>query len=69
MKKVVLNPLSLDKETIAKLDEKQLLEITGGVSEELAAGSTGCGSGASTCGSGGSTGCGSGASTCFAEEE
>ncbi|WPQ63179.1 hypothetical protein SIO70_32950 [Chitinophaga sancti] len=55
-------------ETIAKLDEKQLLEITGGVSDELAAGSTGCGSGASTCGSGGSTGCGSGASTCLSDE-
>ncbi|OMP81111.1 class I lanthipeptide [[Flexibacter] sp. ATCC 35208] len=68
MKKLALNPLALDMETIAKLDEKQLLEITGGVSDELAAGSTGCGSGASTCGSGGSTGCGSGASTCLAEE-
>ncbi|MVT44367.1 bacteriocin [Chitinophaga oryziterrae] len=49
MKKTVLNPLALDKETIAKLDEKQLQEIVGGVNVELAATSTGCGSGSSTC--------------------
>ena len=56
--------MSLDKETIAMLDDKQLLEIVGGLSA-LPAASTGCGSGGSTCGSaGGSTGCGGGGSTC-----
>lgn len=68
MKKVNLNPLALDKETIAKLDEKQLQEIVGGVTEDIISNSTGCGSGASTCGGGGSTGCGSGGSTCAIEE-
>lgn len=73
MKKVVLNPLSLDQETIAKLDEQQLREINGGISEDVAAGSTGCGGGGSSCGTGGSGGsggdggCGSGASTSFTE--
>ncbi|REC74458.1 hypothetical protein DRF60_17565 [Chryseobacterium elymi] len=74
MKKFELDPLSLDKETIALLDEKQLQEIIGG--QAAAPGtSTGCGSGGSTCGatqtttttSGGSTGCGSGGSTCSAQ--
>jgi len=69
MKKLNLNPLSLDKETIALLDDKQLQEIVGGIgggsSSSRTGGSTGCGSGGSTCGSGGSTGCGSGSSTCF----
>jgi len=68
MKKLVLNPLALDKETIAKLDEKQLQDIVGGAISDVDASSTGCGSGASTCGSGNSTGCGSGASTCVEEE-
>ncbi|QOR73747.1 class I lanthipeptide [Cruoricaptor ignavus] len=69
MKKLELDPLSLDKETIALLDEKQLQEIVGG--QAVAPGtSTGCGSGASTCGTGGgSTGCGSGGSTCISEVE
>ena len=49
MKKTVLNPLALDKETIAKLDEKQLQEIVGGTTGDGAATSTGCGSGSSTC--------------------
>lgn len=73
MKKLELDPLSLDKETIALLDEKQLLEIVGG--KAIAPGtSTGCGTGGSTCGAaqlpttgGGSTGCGSGGSTCAAQ--
>lgn len=63
MKKLVLNPLALDKETIAKLDEKQLQEIVGGITTDMDDASTGCGSGSSTCG-GSSTGCGSGSSTC-----
>ena len=64
MKKFNLDPMSLDKETIAMLDDKQLMEIVGGLAAKAAA-STGCGSGGSTCGSaGGSTGCGSGGSTC-----
>lgn len=69
MKKLELDPLSLDKETIALLDEKQLLEIVGG--QAVAPGtSTGCGSGGSGCGTGGgSTGCGSGGSTCVSEVE
>lgn len=49
MKKTTLNPLALDKETIAKLDEKQLQEIVGGTNADVAATSTGCGSGSSTC--------------------
>ena len=72
MKKFELDPLSLDKETIALLDEKQLQEIIGG--QAAAPGtSTGCGSGGSTCSAtttttaGGSTGCGSGGSTCSAQ--
>ncbi|GAA3956300.1 hypothetical protein GO495_27495 [Chitinophaga oryziterrae] len=70
MKKIVLNPLALDKETVAKLDERQLQEIVGGVTNDyLLATSTGCGSGGSGCGTGGnSTGCGSGGSTCVIEE-
>lgn len=70
MKKLELDPLSLDRETIALLDEKQLQEIVGG--KALApAGSTGCGTGGSTCdnsGTGASTGCGSGGSTCSVTE-
>ncbi|WP_295211085.1 class I lanthipeptide [uncultured Chryseobacterium sp.] len=67
MKKLELDPLSLDKETIALLDEKQLQEIVGG--QAAAPGtSTGCGSGGSGCGAGGgSTGCGSGGSTCVSQ--
>lgn len=64
MKKFNLDPLALDKETIALLDEKQLQEIVGGNTEPITASSTGCGSGGSTCGSSNSTGCGSGGSTC-----
>ncbi len=69
MKKLELDPLSLDKETIALLDEKQLQEIIGG--QAAAPGtSTSCGSGSSICGTeGGSTGCGSGGSTCISEAE
>lgn len=33
MKKKKLNPLDLDKETIAKLDEKQLEALAGGVGD------------------------------------
>jgi len=64
MKKLKLDPMGLDKETIAKLDDKQLQEIVGGASQMRLAASTGCGSGGSTCGGGTSTGCGSGGSTC-----
>ncbi|HBN6703094.1 hypothetical protein HZP84_10415 [Elizabethkingia anophelis] len=67
MKKLELDPLSLDKETIALLDEKQLQEIVGGQAT-IQGSSTGCGSGGSTCSSGGSTGCGSGGSTCLVQE-
>lgn len=66
MKKMSLSPLQLDKETIARLDARQLADVVGGVNNRVStAGSTGCGSGASTCSSGESTGCGSGSSTCF----
>ena len=34
MKKVKLNPLELDKETIARLDEAQLNQIVGGVNDD-----------------------------------
>ncbi|WP_142688154.1 class I lanthipeptide [Chitinophaga polysaccharea] len=67
MKKVMLNPLELDKETTAQLGENQLQQIVGGTvnSGFLMANSTGCGDGGSGCGAGGnSSGCGSGGSTC-----
>lgn len=68
MKKMLLSPLQLDKETIALLDTNQLQDVIGGLntspSSSSGGGSTGCGSGSSTCSSGGSTGCGSGSSTC-----
>ncbi|OMP81112.1 class I lanthipeptide [[Flexibacter] sp. ATCC 35208] len=67
MKKIQLNPLALDKETIAKLDEKQLMEITGGISEEVDGSSSGCGSGGSKCSTGTSTGCGAGGSQCLVD--
>lgn len=67
MKKISINPLALDIETIAKLDEQQLQDIVGGAVTDLEAASTGCGSGGSTCGAN-STGCGSGGSTCAIEE-
>jgi bacteriocin-like protein len=35
MKKLHLDPLDLDKETIAKLDEKQLAEIIGGLNTDI----------------------------------
>ena len=64
MKKLSLNPLALDKQTIALLDANQLQNIVGGAARGAAT-STGCGSGSSICASaGGSTGCGSGASVC-----
>ncbi|AZA47208.1 hypothetical protein EG346_02990 [Chryseobacterium carnipullorum] len=63
MKKLKLNPLSLDKQTIALLDEKQLQEIKGGKT-----GFSPCPAGATTCdpngSGGGSTGCGAGTSAC-----
>ncbi|HEX6180163.1 MAG TPA: class I lanthipeptide [Chitinophagaceae bacterium] len=67
MKKFNLDPLTLDKTTIALLDEKQLQEIMGGRSDgELLGTSTGCGTGGSNCGTGGgSSGCGSGGSSCI----
>ena len=75
MKKFNLDPLSLDKKTIAMLDQYQLQAIVGGLNGELACpsgssdpgfpASTGCGSGNSTCGgTSGSIGCGAGGSTC-----
>ena len=65
MKKFNLDPMSLDKETIALLDEKQLQEVVGGVGLLVRGTSTGCGTGGSGCGTGGgSGGCGSGGSTC-----
>lgn len=67
MKKLNLDPLALDKATIAMLDEKQLQEIVGGLAEvDLFGTSTGCADGGSKCGTGGgSSGCGSGGSTCI----
>ncbi|MCI5080325.1 MAG: class I lanthipeptide [Saprospiraceae bacterium] len=52
MKKVALNPLQLDKETIALLDGKQLQDIVGGAHHAPSSSggtSTGCGSGSSQC--------------------
>ncbi len=34
MKKEKINPLELDKETIAKLDEQQLQQIVGGATDD-----------------------------------
>ncbi|CAL2107782.1 Bacteriocin-type signal sequence-containing protein [Tenacibaculum sp. 190524A02b] len=68
MKKIKLNPLELDKETIASLNSKQLREVIGGNNHRLvpSGNSTGCGSGGSNCTiTGGSTGCGNGGSQCF----
>lgn len=65
MKKQKFAPLSLDKETVNLLDKKQLSQIKGGTGSVVIGGSTGCGSGGSTCDLGNSTGCGSGGSTCL----
>lgn len=53
MKKLNLDPMGLDKETIALLDEKQLQEIVGGQGGGTATPgtTTGCGTGTTTCGS------------------
>lgn len=59
MKKMSLNPLALDKETIALLDAKQLHDVKGGLNIVSPSSS-------STGGGGGSTGCGSGSSQCRA---
>ncbi len=48
MKKVKMNPLELDKETIAKLDQQQLQEITGGLNDESGAASCSAGTSCST---------------------
>ena len=70
MKKLSLNPLVLDKQTIALLDANQLRNVIGGVGNSKTSTSTGCGSGTSTCGPGaGSAGCGSGGSTCPVREQ
>jgi bacteriocin-like protein len=50
MKKFKLNPLELDKETIAKLDEKQLAEIVGGLNADSPGTTTGCTTGGSCAG-------------------
>ncbi len=50
MKKEKVNPLDLDKETIARLDEQQLRQIAGGVNDDNGDESDGCGN---TCGTGG----------------
>jgi hypothetical protein len=64
MKKIKLDPLSLDKETIAKLDEAQLQEIIGGAVEDFAVTSGNCGQN-SDCGTTGTSGsCGLGSSKC-----
>jgi hypothetical protein len=58
MKKAILNPLELDKKTIALLDATQLQAVTGG------AAGVGITAPSSSSGGGGSTGCGSGSSQC-----
>ena len=69
MKKFNLDPLALDKETIAMLDEKQLQAIVAGNST-LPGTSSGCGTGNSTCGTGGgSSGCDGGGSTCAVSDQ
>jgi hypothetical protein len=64
MKKLFLDPLSLDKETVAMLDERQLQQIVGGIGYAAeVADTSGCNTGGSTC-SGETTGCQGGGSTC-----
>ncbi|CAL2107781.1 putative Bacteriocin microcin B17 [Tenacibaculum sp. 190524A02b] len=66
MKKLSLDPLKLDKNTIASLNSEQLSEIVGGQNHRLiAAVSSGCGGPTNIC-TGQSAGCGGGGSTCFA---
>lgn len=65
MKKIKLNPLALDKETIAKLDENQLLEIVGGSVEQLAATTSGCSTGSTDCSGGTTVGCSTGGTSCL----
>lgn len=62
MKKLVLNQLTLDKETIAMLDAKQLQAISGGFNTNN--NTSACGSGGSACSNGNTTSCGSGGSIC-----
>lgn len=57
MKKAILNPLELDKKTIAMLDAVQLQSVTGGLATDITSPS-------SSSGGGKSTGCGSGSSQC-----
>ena len=64
MKKFNLDPMSLDKETIALLDVKQLMEIVGGITANGAASQRCCGGGSGACTDATSTGCGTGGSTC-----
>ncbi|MBT2562527.1 class I lanthipeptide [Pedobacter sp. ISL-64] len=65
MKKINLDPLALDRETIAKLDERQLQEIVGGSVENFAATSGVCTGGSTDCSGGTSGDCTSGPTTCF----
>ncbi|CAL2107783.1 Bacteriocin-type signal sequence-containing protein [Tenacibaculum sp. 190524A02b] len=72
MKKLSLDPLRLDKETIASLNNQQIKEVLGGVNQVLALvkhpSHVRCGSGGTICDiNGGSTGCGAGTSVCFAK--
>jgi hypothetical protein len=65
MKKIKLDPLALDKQTIAKLDERQLQEILGGAVADFAATSGDCSAGSSSCGITGFSGaCSAGSSQC-----
>ena len=63
MKKFNLDPMSLDKDTIAMLNDKQLKEIVGGVAVK---GGNVCPAGATTSGSGSSI-CPAGGSSCVCE--
>lgn len=65
MKKIKLDPLALDKQTIAILDERQLQEILGGAIADFTATSGDCNRGSSGCGiTGGSGDCNTGSSQC-----
>ncbi|CAL2107780.1 conserved hypothetical protein [Tenacibaculum sp. 190524A02b] len=59
MKKMKLNPLELDKQTIASLNERQLSDVVGGRNSLIKLITTILGGGG-----GESTGCGSGGSQC-----
>lgn len=64
MKKLTIPVLSIDKKTIAKLDEKQLMEIFGGIADQTHPSNRRCPAGQTVCDINNSTGCSAGNSLC-----